>query len=136
MRLYPPVWAIARQSMEETGFGGYRIPPKPYVVIPIYALHRHPDFWQDPTRFDPERFAPKRAETRHSYCYLPFSAGPRTCIGAGMSILEIQLVLAQILQRFCVRPVLGHPVRTVAAITFKAQFGLPVTITPRHAGRT
>ena len=78
---------------------------------------------------------PKRAETQHSYG-LPFSAGPPTCIGASMSMLKIQLVLAQILQRFCVRPAPGYPVRTVAAITFKPQFGLPVTVTPRHPGRT
>ena len=51
-------------------------------------------------------------------------------------MLKIQLVLAQILQRFCVRLVPGYPVRTVAAITFKPQFGLPVTVTPRHPGRT
>lgn len=131
MRLYPPVWGIARRCTEDTEFGGYRIPAGAYVAITMYALHRHPQYWPDPERFDPERFAPNRAETRHSYCYLPFSAGPRACIGAGMSMLEIQLILALLLQRFRVRPVPGHPVVPQAVVTLKTRYGLPVTLAPR-----
>jgi enediyne biosynthesis protein E7 len=131
MRLYPPVWGIARRCMEDTEFGGYRIPKDAYLSISMYALHRHPKYWPDAERFDPERFAPGRSEPRHSYSYLPFSAGPRACIGAGMSMLEIQLVLAQLLQRFRVRPVPGHPVVPLAVVTLKMRYGMPVTLTPR-----
>lgn len=134
MRLYPPVWGIARRLTEETEFGGYRIPADSYIAITIYALHRHPQYWPEPERFDPERFAPQRGEGRHSYCYLPFSAGPRACIGAGMSMLEIQLVLAQLLQRFKVHPRPGHAVVPQAVVTLKTRYGLPVTLTPRRPG--
>lgn len=131
LRLYPPIWAIARQNTEQIELGGYRIPAKSYLVIPIYNLHRHPDYWPDAEQFDPGRFAPQREASRHSYCYLPFSAGPRTCIGANMAMLEIQLVLAQVLQRFRVTLVPGHPVEPVAEITFKPRYGLAVRVGAR-----
>lgn len=131
MRLYPPVWGIARRAKEETEFGGYRVPAGAYISISMYALHRHPDYWPNADQFDPERFDVKRNEQRHSYCYIPFSAGPRACIGASMAMLEIQLVLAQLLQRFRVKPVPGFQVVPQAVVTFKTRAGMPVTITPR-----
>lgn len=131
LRLYPPIWALARKNTEQIELGGYRIPPNQYIVMPVYVLHRHPDYWSDPEKFDPDRFAPQREASRHSYCYLPFSAGPRTCIGANMAMLEIQLILAQVLQRFRVIPVPGHPVDAVAEITFKPRYGLAVTVAAR-----
>lgn len=131
MRLYPPVWGIARRANEDAEFGGYRVPAGAYLSISMYALHRHPDYWPDADRFDPDRFDPKRNEQRHSYCYIPFSAGPRACIGASMAMLEIQLVLAQLLQRFRVKPVAGFKVVPEAVVTFKTRAGMPVTITPR-----
>ncbi len=131
LRLYPPIWAIARKNTEPLELGGYCIPANSYLVIPIYSLHRHSDYWSDAERFDPDRFSPQRAAARHSYCYLPFSAGPRTCIGANMAMLEIQLVLAQVLQHFRVMPVAGHPVEPVAEITFKPRYGLAVRVEAR-----
>lgn len=131
LRLYPPIWAIARQNTEQIELGGYRIPAGSYLVMPIYSLHRHPEYWPDAEQFDPDRFAPQREASRHSYCYLPFSAGPRTCIGANMAMLEIQLVLAQVLQRFRVTPLPEHPVEPVAEITFKPRHGLAVRVERR-----
>ena len=131
MRLYPPVWGIARRCTEEVEFGPWRVPAGAYIAITMYALHRHPQHWPDPERFDPERFAPNRGASRHSYAYLPFSAGPRACIGAGMAMLEIQLVLAQLLQRFRVHPRPGHPVVPQAVVTLKTRHGLPATLSPR-----
>ena len=112
-------------------FGGHLLSADAYVGVVPWALHRHPDFWPDPERFDPERFETKRSAGRHSYCYLPFAAGPRTCIGAGFAMLETQLVLAQILQRFRVRVVPGHPIETLAKVTLKPRYGLPVTLERR-----
>ena len=131
MRLYPPVWAIARRAEQEVPFGEHVLPAKAYVAVIAYALHRHPEFWPDPDRFDPDRFDPDRAGARHSYCYLPFGAGPRTCIGAGMAMLEIQLVLAQIVQRFRVHVVPDHPIETLAKVTLKPRYGMPVTLSRR-----
>ena len=131
MRLYPPVWGIARQSTHEQAFGGFLLPANAYISIVPYSLHRHPGHWPDPERFDPTRFSPLRSQGRHSYCYIPFAAGPRACIGVGMSMLEIQLVLAQLLQQFRVRPVPGHPVKPMATITYRPRFGMQVFIEKR-----
>lgn len=131
MRLYPPVWGISRAVTDDVDFGGWRIPAGAYLAILPYALHRHPAHWEEPARFDPSRFSPQRSQGRHSYCYLPFAAGPRACIGAGMAMLEIQLVLARLLQQFRVRMVPGHPVVPRASVTYRPRFGLRATATPR-----
>jgi cytochrome P450 len=131
MRIRPPVWAIARRSHQDEIFQGCRVAAGAYLMIMPWMLHRHRDFWPEPLKFDPERFSPKRTENRHSYCYIPFAAGPRTCIGAGMAMLEIQLVLANLLQRFRVTPLPGHPIEPAAKVTLKPKYGMPVTITPR-----
>ena len=131
MRIYPPVWGYSRRAEREAEFGRYVLPAKAYVAVVPYALHRHPEFWPHPERFDPDRFHPNRTQARHSYCYLPFGAGPRTCIGAGMAMLETQLVLAQIVQRFKVRVVPDHPIETVARVTLNPRYGLPVTLSRR-----
>ena len=131
LRIYPPAWGYARRSEHEQEFGDFVLPAKSEVTIVTYALHRHRDFWPDPERFDPERFRPDRSQGRHSYCYLPFGAGPRTCIGASMAMLEIQLVLAQVLQRFKVHPVSDYPIETVAKVTLKPRYGIPLILSRR-----
>ena len=136
MRLLPPVWAIARRSHQDEIFQGHLVPAGAYITIPIYALHRHPEFWPDPERFDPERFNPNRTEPRHSYCYIPFAAGPRTCIGAGMAMLEIQLVIANLLPRFRMEVPPGARIEPAAKVTLTPKFGMPMTVTPRHAAST
>ena len=131
MRIYPPAWAYTRRAEREAKLGEYVLPANAWVLVAPYALHRHPEFWPDAERFDPDRFRPDRGQARRSYCYLPFGAGPRTCIGAGMAMLEIQLVLAQIMQRFKVRVVPGHPVEVVARASLKPRYGLSVTLSRR-----
>ncbi len=131
MRLYPPVWGLSRRAEQDAEFGGYRIPKDAYVVVLPYTLHRHPDWWEAPERFDPARFSPARSEGRHSYAYIPFSAGPRACIGIGMSMLEVQLVLAQLLPQFEVRTVPGHPVVPQPSVTYRPRFGVRATASVR-----
>ena len=131
MRIYPPAWGYSRRAEHEVEIGGYVLPAGAYVAVVPYALHRHPEFWPHPDRFDPDRFHPNRAQARHSYCYLPFGAGPRTCIGAGMAMLETQLVLAQIVQRFRVRVVPDHPIEIAAKVTLTPRYGVPVILSRR-----
>ncbi|MBI4695788.1 MAG: cytochrome P450 [Gammaproteobacteria bacterium] len=131
MRIYPPVWAIARRQTNEEVYGGYRVPAGAYLVIVPYALHRDPKHWPDPERFDPERFAPGREEARAPYTYLPFAAGPRTCIGMGMAMLETELVLAQLLPRFRFRPMPGAEVVPVARVTLKPRDGMAMRVERR-----
>ena len=131
MRIYPPVWGYVRRAEAETELGDYVLPAGTWVGVVTWALHRRPDFWPDPERFDPDRFAPERAEERDFFAYLPFAAGPRTCIGAGMAMLEIQLILAQLVPRFRMRVVPGHPIETEAVVTLKPRHGIPVTLSRR-----
>jgi len=128
MRIYPPVWGIARKSADETKFNGYRIPKNSYIAISIFGLHRHPDFWHKPEEFDPSRFDSSQQQSRHSYSYLPFAAGPRACIGASMAMLEVQLVLARLLQSFKVTPVPNHPIEPLPVVTLKQRYGMPVML--------
>ena len=128
MRIYPPVWGIARKSNEESKFGGYRIPKNSYMAISIYGLHRHPEFWREPEIFNPERFNSGEQQSRHPYSYLPFAAGPRACIGAGMAMLEVQLVLARILQSFKIHLVPNHPIEPLPVVTLKQRYGMPVRL--------
>jgi cytochrome P450 len=99
LRLYPPVYFMGRVAVAETEVGGVRIPPGTVVLVSPYALHRRPDIWPEPERFDPDRFAPAVEAERSKTAYLPFGAGPRVCIGAGFAMMEGPLVLATLLQR-------------------------------------
>ena len=131
LRLFPPVWGIARRSTEETVLGNYQIPKNSYIAITPYVLHRDPKHWPDPEKFDPERFNLSEGKTRHSYSYLPFAAGPRACIGASMAMLEMQLIMAQLIQRFKIVPVKDHPVEIEAAVTLKSRHGMLANIASR-----
>ena len=135
MRLYPPVWSYARRAEQQEELNGWVLPAGAYVAVVPYSLHRHPEFWPDPERFDPDRFDPNAGEARHPFSYLPFAAGPRTCIGAGMAMLETQLVLAQILQRFKVRVVPDHPIETTGKVTLKPRYGIVATLSRRPSIR-
>lgn len=96
LRLYPPVPYIARYSEEPFYADKYLIPPKTTCLILIYMLHRDPEFFPNPEVFDPDRFD----DVRHPYAYVPFSAGPRNCIGQKFALLEEKAFLASILRKF------------------------------------
>lgn len=81
MRLYPPVPFIGRISSEDVEVAGYKIPKGCYIGIEIFNIMRDPDHFPNPEQFDPDRFLPENSKHRHPYAYIPFSAGPRNCIG-------------------------------------------------------
>jgi cytochrome P450 len=99
MRLYPPVFAIAREARVEATLGEYTVPEGAHVVVGIYHAHQDARTYPDPTRFDPERFEAKRAATLPPGAYVPFGAGTRTCIGKRFALIEATLLLASIAQR-------------------------------------
>ena len=131
VRLYPPVAFYARRAEHENELAEGVLPAKAAVAVIPYALHRHPDFWPDPERFDPDRFLPGEVKKRHFFSYLPFGAGPRVCIGAGLAMRQVQLVLAQIVQRFAIFPLPDHPVVPSGGVTLMPRYGIPVTLAAR-----
>ncbi|CAH1119101.1 unnamed protein product [Phaedon cochleariae] len=101
LRLYPSVPFISRLSGEEIQtHSGYTIPKGANINIYIFDLHRSTHIWENPEKFDPDRFLPENVSKRHPFAYLPFSAGPRNCIGQRFAILEIKAALCGILRKF------------------------------------
>ncbi|EAA11717.4 AGAP006049-PA [Anopheles gambiae str. PEST] len=105
LRLYPPVAFISRTTSGELVVDGTTFPHNTMSHIHIYDLHRDPVQFPDPERFDPDRFLPEVAEKRNPYAYVPFSAGPRNCIGQKFAQLEMKTVLVAVLERFRLKPV-------------------------------
>ncbi|MFJ6216193.1 cytochrome P450 [Streptomyces sp. NPDC092296] len=132
MRLYPAVWLLPRKALAEDEIGGYRVPAGADVVLCPYTLHRHPDFWEDPDRFDPDRFAKGRSAGRHRYSYVPFGAGPRVCVGSSLGMLEATVVLAVLLRRLRLSVLPGHRVRAEPMLTLRVKGGLPMIVEPRN----
>lgn len=132
LRLYPPAWVLVRQSKGEDELGGYRLPGGSLVVIYPYVTHRHPSYWQDPERFDPERFSPEYKDCRPQFAYFPFGGGPRQCIGSSFALMEAQLVVATLAQRFSLRLVPDHPVETQPMVTLRPRYGLRMTVQARE----
>jgi len=131
LRLYPPAPGYARDSVIEQTIDGVRVPAGTYMMLFPYATHRHPDFWEEPERFDPDRWLPEREAARHPYAYHPFAAGHRICLGNSFAMLEAHILAALLVRRFRARLVPGHRPRFEAAGTLIVPNGLPMTITRR-----
>jgi cytochrome P450 len=130
LRLYPPAWLITRRALEADEIGDYRIPAGALIVVSPYLTHRHPSFWENPGRFEPERFAPERSE-RPRFAYFPFGGGPRLCIGNNFALMEAHLVLAMVAQRYRLELAGNGPVEVVPGVTLRPRGGLPVRLHPR-----
>jgi cytochrome P450 len=100
LRLYPPGWLYTRRAIAEDRCGDYRIAAGSDVFICSWLLHRHPRYWDEPECFRPERFAPQQEAGRNRYAYIPFSAGPRHCIGETFAMTEMMIHLAVLAARF------------------------------------
>jgi cytochrome P450 len=128
MRLYPPVWGLARRARGEDEVGGHRVSKGSRQIISAYVTHRHPAFWENPEKFEPERFTPDRSKDRPRYAYFPFGGGPRQCIGVNFATIEATLITAMVAQCFDLSLVQGHPVEPQADLTLKPRYGLPMVL--------
>jgi len=131
LRLYPPGWLFTRRSIEADELGGYPIGPRTDVFISPYVLHRHPAFWSEPERFRPERFAGIDAKERHRFAYIPFSVGPRHCIGENMAMFEMLVHLNRMTRRFRLARVSAKPIEFEAQINLRPRSNLLMTIEER-----
>jgi cytochrome P450 len=108
LRLYPPVWVIPRDAIKDDQIHGHRIPARSTILLSPYLTHRHPDFWENPEAFDPDRFLPERSKDRPRLAYFPFGGGPRLCMGADMAMMEMLLIMVMVVQRYRIHLVSGH----------------------------
>lgn len=132
LRLYPPVWLLSRRAVGDDELGEFDVPAGTLVCVSPYILHRDERFWEEPERFDPDRFTEERSADRPDYAYIPFSGGPRHCVGRHLAMLEAQLVLATIRQRVRVTLVQGHPIEPEALVTLRPRYGVLATVAPRN----
>ncbi|MDX2012321.1 MAG: cytochrome P450 [Myxococcaceae bacterium] len=134
MRLYPPVWTLARRVVEREVVQGVTFEKDALVFLCTFALHRHPGVWRDPEAFDPSRWAPG-APPPPKGAYLPFSTGQRKCIGDTFATVEATLILATLLSRVHLELVPGQTFEPEPVITLRPKGGVHVVATPRRQVR-
>jgi len=129
LRLYPPVPRFDRQAVGQDRLGEHVVEPGDILSIWPWILHRHRKLWDDPDAFDIERFAEKHG--RHRFQYLPFGAGPRTCVGAQFATAEALTILAVWLNQWRFVDI-GHPAEAAGMVTLRPKGGLPLKLEARH----
>lgn len=133
MRLYPPATRMDRSPLTDDMLCGRPVLKGDMVSIWPWLLHRHEKLWDAPDLFDPENFSAQAKARQHRFQYIPFGAGPRTCIGAAFAINEALLILAEWLSRFRFRLDPAHVVQPTAAVTLRPKGGMPMFIEHRAA---
>ncbi|CAB0041941.1 unnamed protein product [Trichogramma brassicae] len=100
LRLFPSVPSVSRHVFEDIQLKHCLVPKGAEILLNFIDTHRHPGFWPDPEKFEPDRFLPERVRSRHPFSYLPFSAGPRNCIGQKFAMMELKSLMARVLYNF------------------------------------
>ncbi|XP_055638966.1 cytochrome P450 4d2-like [Toxorhynchites rutilus septentrionalis] len=132
MRLFPPVPLIGRCLVEDMEMNGTIVKAGQDFLVPIYVIHRNPEIYPDPERFDPERFSDTAESKRGPYDYIPFSIGSRNCIGQRYAMLEMKTTLIKLIANFKILPgeSLGQ-LRVKTDLVLRPDKGIPVQIVPR-----
>lgn len=130
MRLYPPAYAISRWGQEPDTIGGYDVPANAVLTLSPYLTHRLEEFWPEPLKFDPERFAAGMEQSRPRHAYIPFGAGPRQCIGNSFALTEAALTLATVCQQIRFDLPADHQVEMEPLITLRPK-NLHMRLSPR-----
>ena len=128
MRLYPPAWIVGRRPLEDVEIEGYNIPKDTNILMPVFSLHKNPNYWNDPEKFDPERFKPETRNNIDRFVYLPFGGGPRMCIGNHFALLEMQIALTKLYQNFSFELEKGFSVDLDPLITLRPKHGMMMKV--------
>jgi cytochrome P450 len=131
IRLYPPIAAMSRVAVGRDELNGEQVRPGSLIVISPYVLHRHRRLWDRPDVFDPRRFLGPARDTIDRFAYLPFGAGPRTCIGSTFALQEATLMLAMVARHFSFQLKPGHVVWPTLQVTLRPAKGLPMILRQR-----
>jgi cytochrome P450 len=129
MRLYPPVYVTERKTATDMVLRQHFLPPGTMVLTAPWVTHRHPAFWPDPDRFDPTRFVGDQDRPR--YAYFPFGGGPRSCIGEHFAMLEAEVLLKALLDRYRIEAV-DRPPQLRAYVTLRPAGAVPARLSPRR----
>ena len=121
LRLYPAVWLVTRKALRDDRVGGYFVPAGTEIYISPYFIQRHPDIWEHPDRFNPDRFESASSKHRHRLATIPFSAGPRNCIGEFFARVEMQIHLLMIAQHLRLRHVQSTPLELQASVNLRSK---------------
>jgi cytochrome P450 len=135
LRVYPPVWVFPRDAIKDDEIGGYRIRAGSTILLSPYITHRHPEFWENPEAFDPERFLPERSHGRPRHAYFPFGGGPRLCMGVDMAMMEMMLIMVMVVQRYRVHLVSYHREELDCVLDMMPSHKVQATL-QRRAGHT
>jgi cytochrome P450 len=135
MRLYPPAWAVTREMMADGEFAGYALKKGEVVIFNMYGVQRDPRFWDDPLRFNPDRFSADNEKSIEKYAYLPFGTGARVCIGNAFALMEARLILATIAARFELDVAPGQVVEPMRAFTLVPKYGMRMVARARQPMR-
>nr|AIT16229.1 cytochrome P450 family 4 protein [Sternaspis scutata] len=133
LRLFPSVPMFARTISEDCVIGGYDVPEGTTAVVVTAALHRDPDHFPDPEKYDPDRWLPENCASRHPYCFIPFSAGLRNCIGQKFAMKEEKVVVSSILRRFNIKSMQTRAdLLPMGELILRPQNGIRVKLTRRQ----
>lgn len=132
MRLYPPAYLIGRTPINNFKLGPYLIKKGSPVLVSPYIVQRDPRYYEEPERFNPDRWAAESFADRNRFTYFPFGGGPRTCIGEGFAWMEGILVIAAIAQRWRMELEPGHPIELLPRITLRSKHGMRMTLLRRQ----
>jgi cytochrome P450 len=122
MRLYPAGWSMSRKALGDDWLGDYFVPAGTELYLPPYFIQRHPDLWEEPERFNPDRFRAEISRHRHRMATIPFSAGPRNCIGTHFARIEMQIHLMIIARCLRLEYVASRPVELDAGINLRSKY--------------
>ena len=135
LRLYPPGWLLTRRSIEASAVGAYTLPARTDVLVSPYLVQRHPRYWPDPARFDPDRFLPDACAARNRFVYLPFGLGPRACIGEHFALIEMHAHVAILARRFELALVPGQAVEIEPQVNLRTREPLQMEVRRRRTAR-
>lgn len=128
MRLYPPAYNFSRIAQQDDVLGGYHIPKGSMVIVAPWATHRVTQYWPDPEGFDPDRFLPERNAKRPAMAYIPFGAGHRVCIGAGLATSQLTVTVARFCRRYRLDLEPAHRVYHVPGTVMRPENGMVMRV--------
>ena len=132
LRLYPPAWGIVRTPKKDDEINGYPIPKNSIMTVGAFMIHRHPEFWESPDKFNPDNFSREKINQRPKFAYFPFGGGKRICIGQNFALMEATIIIALISQRFRLELLPNQNIEIDPTFTLRPKNGIKVKVWKRN----